>query len=115
MIVDYLGFIKEEDFLRLKGMTKNKDKLKEVHIDMYPENPLTPSNSFSLLLRTSEKNASISIDNDRLIFKRNDGHKTHFMNILISTITECFSNIHSDYSEFVLKVQNIYYKITIFN
>ena len=68
-----------------------------------------------LLLRTSEKNATISIDGDRLVFKRNDGCETHFMNVLISKIAECFSKIEDDYSEFILNIQNIYYRITIFN
>lgn len=115
MIVKYLGFIKEEDFLRLKGKIKNKNKLKEIHIDMYSENPLIPSNSFSLLLRTSETNATIVISEDRLIFKRNDKQETHFMNVLISEITECYSRIEGGYSEFILKIQNIYYRITVFN
>lgn len=115
MAIDYFGFIKEENDLRLKEMIKNKNKLKEVHIDIYPENPLEPSNSFMLLLRTSERNAKISIDNDRLVFKRNDKNETHFMNVLISKITECFSKICDDYSEFILKIQNIYYRVTILN
>lgn len=109
------GFIKEENDLHLKEMIKSKNKLKEVHIDMYPENPLTSSGSFLLLLRASEKNASILIDGERLIFKRNDKYETHFMNVLMSKITECFSKIGDEYSEFILNIQNIYYKITILN
>lgn len=115
-----LGFIKEKDYSRLKQMIETKDKLKaihikETHIDTYSENPFDSSIPFSLLLRASEKNATISIDNNRLIFKRNDKCKTHFMNVLISKITECYSKIEENYSEFILKVQNIYYKITVIN
>ena len=109
------GFIKEEDDLRLKEMIKNKGKLKEIHIDTYSENPLVSSTPFMLLLRTSEKNAKILIDNERLVFKKNDKCETCFMNVLLSKITECFSKIDKDYSEFILNIQNIYYKITIFN
>ena len=109
------GFIKEEDDLRLKKMLKNKNKLKEVHIDIYPENPIIFSDSFELLLRMSEKNVKILVDNDRLIFKKNDRHGTYFVNVLISKITECFSKIQDDCSEFILKIQNIYYKVTILN
>lgn len=109
------GFIKEKDDARLKEMIENKDKLKEIYIDIYPENPLVSSTSFMLLLRTFEKNAMISIDGDRLIFKKNDVHNTHFMNIPITKITECFSKIGKDYSEFILNIQNIYYKITVCN
>ena len=61
-------------------------------------------------------NKKISLfNNNRLIFKRNDKCKTHFMNVLISKITECYSKIEENYSEFILKVQNIYYKITVIN
>lgn len=114
------GFVKENDGLRLKQMIENKGKLKEMrikemHIDTYSENPFDSSSSFSLLLRASEKNATISMDNERLIFKRNDDNKTHFMNVLMSRITECYSKIGDSYSEFILNIQNIYYKITVFN
>ena len=110
-----LGFIKEEDGLRLREMIKNKPVLKEVHIDIYPANPICPSDQFMLLLRTSENNAIISIHDDRLVFKKNDKYETHFVNVLISKITECFSKISDNYSEFILNIQNIYYKITVLN
>ena len=109
------GFVQEENELHLKETLKNKNKLKEVHIDIYSENPLSHSSSFMLLLRTSEKNAIISIDEDRLILKKNDGHETCFMNVLLSKITDCFSKICEDYFEYILKIQNIYYKVTIIN
>lgn len=109
------GFIKEENDLRLKEMINGNSKLKEVYIDMYSENPFISSNSFSLLLRTSENNASIFVENDRLVLKKNDMCGTLFMNVPISKISECFSKINKGYSEFILNVQNIYYKITILN
>ena len=115
MTVENFGFIKEENDVCLKEMMSNKNILKEVHIDIYQENPLLPSNSFMLLLRTSESNAIISVDNDRLILKRNDKCETQFMNVLISKITECFSKVCEDYSEYILNIQNTYYKVTIFN
>ena len=93
----------------------NNSILKEVHIDIYPENPLISSNSFMLLLRATENNAIILVDNDRLIMKRNDKCETYFMNVLVSKITECFSKIYEDYSEFILNIQNIYYRITVRN
>lgn len=109
------GFVREENDFRLKEMIKNKNKLKEVRIDTYSENPLISSKPFMLLLRTSEKNVSISIEGDRLIFKKDDQYETHFMNVLISKITECFSKISEGYSEFILNVQNTYYRIMIIN
>lgn len=109
------GFVEEKNNFQLKEVLKNNLNFKEVHIDIYPDNPLVTQNPFMLLLRTSEKNVVISIDEDRIIFKRNDRHKTHFMNILISKISECFLKMCDEYFEFILNVQNIYYKITVLN
>jgi hypothetical protein len=68
-----------------------------------------------LVLRASEKNATISVDGDRIIFKKNDEYETHFVNVLASKVIECFSKTSGSCYEFILNVQNIYYKITIFN
>ena len=110
-----LGFVKEENDLRLKEFLKTKGRFKEIHIDIYPENPFLTSNSFSLLLRASEFNAKIIIDGNRLVFKKNDKYETHFMNVLIPKITECFSKMCENYYEFILNIQNVYYKITVLN
>ena len=111
------GFIKEEIDLYLNKMSllKNNIKLKEIHIDILPENPLISSECFTLLLRTSERNAIISVEGDRIVFKKNDIYETHFVNMLSSKVTECFSRISDGCYEFILNVQNIYYKITILN
>jgi len=111
------GFIKDEIDLYLNKMSslKNNIKIKEVNIDVYPENPLNSPECFSLILRASERNATISVEGDRIIFKKNDAYETHFVNVLASKITECFSRISDGCYEFILNVQNIYYKITILN
>lgn len=109
------GFIKQEYDSQLKELLEGSIKLKEVHIDAYSENPIVSSSSFMLLLRASEKNATVSIEKDRVVFKRNDSQNTYFMNILLDKITECFSKISDGYSEYILNVQNIYYRITVLN
>ena len=111
------GFIKEEIDMYLNKMQllKNSVKLKEIHIDVYPENPFSSSAHFMLILRAFEKNATILVDNDRIIFKKDDTYETHFVNISASKVIECFSKISDDCYEFILNVQNIYYKITILN
>lgn len=109
------GFVKQEYDSQLKELLEGSIKLKEVHIDAFLENPVISSSPFMLLLRTSEKNATVLVNKDRLVFKRNDSQNTYFMNILLDKITECFSKISEDYSEFILNVQNIYYRITILN
>lgn len=109
------GFVNDESGAQLKKFFKNDLKLKEVHIDIYPDNPLKSSTSFMLLLRTFEKNAVASNDGVRLIFKKDDKFETHFVNILFSKIEECFYNISDNYSEFILNVHNIYYRIIVLN
>ena len=111
------GFIKEDISLYLDKMMllKNNVKLKEIHIDIYPENPFISSACFSLILRAYEKNATIMFEGDRIIFQKNDTYKTHFVNILSSNIMECYSKKSNGCYEFLLNVQNIYYKITILN
>ena len=109
------GFVKDDNGLQLKEFFKNNLKLKEIHIDMYPDNPMEPSASFMLLLRTSEKNATTSNDGNRLILKKDDRYNTRFMNVLFSKIAECFCNISDNYSEFIVNIHNIYYRITFLN
>ena len=109
------GFVNEKDYSKLIEIIRNANRLVEVHIDAYPNNPFVCSDSHMLLLRTSEKKARILVEDDRLIFKRNDIYGTHFVNVLISKIKECFSKMTGDCDEYILNIQNIWYKITIFN
>ena len=117
MTIENCGFVKKDIDLYLNKMKSlnNSMQLKEVYIDVYPENPLVFSSCFTLILRTFEKNATILIKDDRIIFERNDACRTYFINVIASKITECFSKISDNYYEFILNVQNIYYKITIIN
>lgn len=110
-----IGFAKDENNSKLKEVFKNNLRLKEVHIDIYPSNPMLSSEEFMLLLRTSDNNIMISNDGSRLILKKNDKNETHIMNILFSNVLECFFNVEERYYEFVINIQNIYYKITILN
>ena len=109
------GFIKDENNSQFKEIFKNNLKIKEIHIDIYPNNPMLSSTEFMLLLRTSENNATILNDGNRLILKKNDQCETYFMNILFSNIKECFLNMAESCNEFIVNVQNLYYKITVFN
>ena len=110
------GLIKDEDNLKLKEIFKDNSKLKEVHIDIYPENPLVVSKEpFMLLLRAIEMNATVSNDGSRIALKRNDGFKTYFINVLFSKIKECYYKSSNGLFEFILNIQNIYYRITVLN
>lgn len=113
-----LGFTKDEnDTIKLKEIFKDDVKLKEIHIDVYPTNPLVSSSApLMLLLRTIEKKILVKNNGNRLVLKKKvDGFDTYIMNILFSEITECFSKISNGYYEFILNIQNIYYRITILN
>lgn len=111
------GYCRDENNLQLKTVLRNNVKLKELCVDIYPENPSVSTHPalFMLLLRTFEKNAHVSNDNNRLILKRNDKNRTHIMNILFSKIKWCFFKLSESYSEFVFNVQNTYYKLVVIN
>lgn len=107
---------KDENNSQLKKVLKDEVELKEVHINIYPENPLIYSKKpFMLLLRTVEKDVIASIDDDRIILTRNDGCKTQFVNVLFSEIAECYYQTFSNCSEFILNIQNIWYRTIVFN
>lgn len=110
------GLTKDKSNFQLKDFFKNNLKLKEVHIDIYSENPLISSSTpFMLLLRTIEKSATISNDEERLVLIRDDGFGTYFLNVLFSKINECYYKDIGIGSEFILNIQNIWYRITVFN
>ena len=110
------GLAKDENNLKLKEVLKCGAKLKEVHIDIYSENPLVSSTKpFMLLLRTIEKNTVVSNDKDRIILKKNDRYSTCFMNVLFSEIIDCYYKASDGCFEFILNIQNTYYRITILN
>lgn len=111
------GLTKDENNLKLKEVFKDNVRLKEIHIDTYPENPLiTSSAPFMLLLRTIEKKVIVSNCEDRLILKKNvDKFLTYFMNVPFSEIAECYYKGCNNCCEFILNIQNIYYRITVFN
>lgn len=107
-------FVKDKSNLKLKEVLANNIKLKEIHIDIYPSNPMKLA-TFMLLLRISENNVIVSNDGNRLILKKNNIYKTHFLNILLSEIKECYFNRCNNHIEFIINVQNIYYRIIIIN
>lgn len=111
------GLTEDKNNSKLKEVFKDNIKIKEIHIDCYPENPLIASSTpFMLLLRTIEKNTIVLNDGNRLVLKRTaDKFETHFMSVLFSEITECCYKNFDDCFEFILKIQNIYYRITILN
>ena len=112
-----LGFTNDEQNMKLNEVFKDNVKLKEIHIDIYPTNPLVSSPiPYMLLLRTVEKKMLVKNNGNRLVLKKNiDGYDTYFMNVLLSEIKECYYKDIDGFSEFILNIQNIYYKRTVFN
>ena len=109
------GFVEDENNFQLKEIFKNNFKLNEVHLDIYPENPLASSAYFMLLLRTNEKNVTVSNNGERLVLTKSDKYKTQIINVLFSEIKECYYKDTYVTSEFILNIQNIWYRITVFN
>ena len=69
-----------------------------------------------LLLRTIEKKMLVKNSGTRFVLKKNvDGYDTYFMNVLLSDIRECYYNVSNGFSEFILNIQNVFYRITVFN
>lgn len=112
-----LGFTKDESNSKLNEIFRDNTKLKEVHIDIYPTNPLVSSPiPYMLLSRTIENKMLVKNSGNRLVLKKNiDGYDTYFMNVLLSEIKECYYKDSDGFSEFIINIQNIYYKITVFN
>ena len=112
-----LGFVKDKNSKKLNEIFMDNTKLKEVHIDVYPTNPMVSSSlPYMLLLRTIEKKIFVKNSGTRLVLKKNvDGYSTYFMNVLLSDINECYYSVSSDLFEFVLNIQNIYYRIIVLN
>ena len=114
--ITQLGFVKDENNTKLNEIFKDNIKLKEVHIDVYPSNPLVSSPlPYMLLLRTIEKQMLVKNSGTRLVLKKNvDGYDTYFMNVLLSDIKGCYYSVSNGFSEFILNIQNIYYRIIVF-
>ena len=113
-----LGFNKDENNnSKLNEVFRDNIKLKQIHIDVYSTNPLVSSSTpHLLLLRIIEKKMLVKNTGNRLILKKNiDGFETQFMNILFSEIKECYYRVVNGCSEFILNIQNIYYRITVLN
>ena len=116
-IMTKLGFTKDEGNTKLNEVFKDNIKLKEIHIDVYPTNPLVSSSTpYMLLLRTIEKKMLVKNSGTRLVLKKVvDSYDTYFMNVLFSEIIECCYKGSDGYYEFILNIQNIYYRITVSN
>ncbi len=112
-----LGFVKDNSNSKLNEIFKDNIKLKEIHIDIYPTNPFIASSvPYMLLSRIIEKKMLVKNSGTRLVLKKNiDGYDTYFMNVLLSEIKECYYKISNGFFEFILNIQNIYYRIIIFN
>lgn len=112
-----LGFTKDKNNAKLNEVFKDNVKLKEIHIDVYPTNPLVTSlMPHMLLLRTIEKKMLVKNSGTRLVLRKVvDSYDTYFMNILFSEIKECYYKGSNGYFEFILNIQNIYYRIIVFN
>lgn len=108
------GYIKDEENFQLAKVFGDKNKIKEIYIDIYSDNIFDNTCHPMLLLRTSQEKVIVSNDGINLALIKDDKFKTYIMNIRIEEINELYFK-ESDISfEFILNCRNTYYKITIF-
>lgn len=109
------GFSKDENGFKLTEIFQDNTKFKEVHIDIYSSNPFEKVVLSVLMLRRSEKNATVSNNGKSIVIKANDKYNTYIAELLLDTISESYYKENfEDSFDFILNCQNIYYKVTIF-
>lgn len=108
------GYNEDKDNNCLIDVLANDNRLKEVSVDIYTANPFERSSIFMLPLRCIEKNIIVINDGIRLILKRNDIFGNYIMNILFNKIEESiYQQLSENTYDFILKFQNLYYKLSI--
>ena len=110
-----IKFIEDLKMEKLKEKFVSDKVIEKIYITAYFENPLKKSYENMVVLRGEGSNVIISDDEQRLILKRKYTFQDCILNILYSKIEKCFFKGEKTYCEFVLKVKDIYYKITIFD
>ena len=78
---------------------------KEIHIDMYTYNP------YQLFSRVIDNNISMLHEDNRIVLKRKDGMV--LVDVLYDNIYEYAMKKCKEYYQFVLTIQNIWYKILV--
>ena len=109
------GFSKDENALQLSEIFQDNAKFKEIHIDIYSNNPFEKVVLPVLMLRHVEKNATVSNDGRSIIINANDRYNTYIAEIPLNTINKSyFKRFFKDSFEFILNCQNLFYKLTIY-
>lgn len=109
------GFSKDENALQLSEIFQDNAKFKEIHIDIYSNNPFEKVVLPVLMLRHVEKNATVSNDGRSIIINANDKYNTYIAEIPLNTISKSyFKRFFEDSFEFILNCQNLFYKLTIY-
>lgn len=109
------GFSKDENSLKLAEIFRDNTKLKEIHIDIYSNNPFDNVVAPVLMLRCNEKNVSVSNNGESIIIKKDNKYNTYIAEILLDAINDSYFKMNFENSfDFILNCQNIYYKVTIF-
>lgn len=108
---DLYGYMDNEEsaiVLSNKLSELKYNKLKELHIDMYAEEP------YMLFLKTDVKNAEIIPDEHRVIIKNGSANKSTIMNIIKEDIDECvYKRYDSNRHEIVFTLNGILYKMFV--
>lgn len=83
----------------------NGKSFKEIHIDTYANEP------YQLLSRVIGNNIKIIHKDGRIVLKRKDGMV--LVDVLFDSICEYAMKKRKEYYQFILTIQNIWYKILV--
>lgn len=98
------GFVVDNDKSKFNNVFNGK-KFSRIHIDLYSDKP------YMLLSRVREMNTSVFFENGRIILKAKDG--TVLVNVLFDSICEYAMKKGTEYYQFILAIQGIWYKILV--
>lgn len=101
------GFVNDNN-KELLSKIFNNEKVKEVHIDTYIDEP------YILFSRVIEKNVSMNKKDNRITIRKNDRNKTMIVNIFFDEIKDCAIKQYSNNQyELLFNVRNICYKMLV--
>lgn len=101
------GFVSDKTKVEFERIISNHN-FKTLHIEIYSDNP------YMLFLRSIEKNVMVTLEDNRVIVRKNDKHKTTITDILFDSIDGCIVKQYSDsHYEIIFTIHNLCYKLLV--
>lgn len=107
---DYSKYVfSNGDKTELKRVLEDKIEFESVSIDTYIARPYT------FILRSSEKNVTASLEDDRVIIRRNDSFKTTISNFSFDSVCDVQFKLTEDFRcSIFFTIANICYNIVAY-